>query len=143
MTVHNGRKNHPIEYRAWRAAKGRCYNPNHSDFKLYGGKGVTMSPEWRNDFVAFLKHVGPRPEGTSLDRFPNPNGNYEPDNVRWATPIEQANNRRNSRVFTYNGETLSIAQWAKKLGMDYDALLWRLEHWPIEKAFTDPKFPNR
>ncbi len=80
-------------YTSWVAAKSRCYNPNHRKRKRYGGRGITMYEPWRKNFEAFLAYMGPCPEGKSLDRWPNPDGNYEPGNVRWATPEEQANNK--------------------------------------------------
>lgn len=82
------------EYRAWVNAITRCHNPNATRFKNWGGRGIIVCEEWRNSYPAFLAHVGRRPSPKhSLDRYPNPDGNYEPGNVRWATLIEQANNR--------------------------------------------------
>jgi hypothetical protein len=82
------------EYRCWQQIKARCLNPNHRAFPHYGGRGITIAPEWADDFLAFLRHVGPRPsEGHSLDRIDNDAG-YVPSNVRWATWEEQAANRR-------------------------------------------------
>lgn len=81
------------EYRAWRQAKNRTTNPAYPKFARYGGRGITMSPEWVDDFAAFFRHIGPRPgAGYSLDRIDNSKG-YEPGNVRWATASEQAANR--------------------------------------------------
>lgn len=81
-------------YRAWTSMKSRCLTPSAGNYSRYGAKGVRVCDEWQRSFEAFADHVGepPTPKHT-LDRK-NPFGNYEPGNVRWATPKEQANNRR-------------------------------------------------
>jgi len=71
----------------------RCTNPNTPGWKWYGGAGITVCARWC-EFTGFLADMGERPEGKTLDRYPNPAGNYEPGNVRWATPYEQRHNRR-------------------------------------------------
>lgn len=71
----------------------RVQNPRHVKFHLYGGRGVTISERWQR-FENFLADMGERPPGKSLDRYPDPAGNYEPSNCRWATPVEQRQNRR-------------------------------------------------
>jgi hypothetical protein len=88
---------HPI-YRAWLHMRDRCTNPNHRQWKDYGGRGIAVCERWSN-FTNFLADVGERPTPKhSLDRINN-NGNYEPENVRWATKVQQNNNtRRNRRI---------------------------------------------
>ena len=88
--------------RVYKGMRQRCYNPNSPHYKRYGGVGIKMCDKWRNSFDAFVTDVGPPPpergDGKSifysLDRYPDPNGNYEPGNVRWATDFEQGNNKR-------------------------------------------------
>jgi hypothetical protein len=77
--------------RSWESMIQRCTNPNAVNYPHYGGRGITVCERWRS-FTKFLEDMGERPKGTSLDRFPNPNGNYEPGNCRWATPSEQMHN---------------------------------------------------
>lgn len=92
--VTHGMKGSP-EYSSWSSMKDRCHNPRSKDFVRYGGRGIAVCDEWRASFEAFLNHIGPRPCGTSVDRIDNSRG-YEPGNVRWASPQEQARNRSNS-----------------------------------------------
>lgn len=91
-------------YQSWHAAKARCDTPSGKDWHRYGGRGITMCERWRTSFANFLADMGERPEGRSLDRFPNPDGNYEPGNCRWATPLEQAVNK-GSAVPTASGDS--------------------------------------
>jgi hypothetical protein len=80
-------------YVAWRAMIYRCENPNASNFRWYGGRGIGVCARWRRSFAAFVADMAPRPEGLTLDRI-NGNGDYQPDNCRWATWGEQVRNRR-------------------------------------------------
>jgi len=83
-------------YKSWDSMKSRCLNPNNKDFNIYGGAGITVCDRWMK-FENFLADMGERPEGTTLDRYPNQKGNYEPNNCRWATITEQNRNRKNVR----------------------------------------------
>lgn len=81
------------EYGSWVHARNRCENPKGRTWRYYGGRGIKMCARWRENFFNFLADMGKRPKGKSLDRYPNPDGNYEPGNCRWATQKEQTNNR--------------------------------------------------
>lgn len=80
-------------YKSWQSMRQRCLNPNCEAYESYGRVGVKIAPQW-DDFTVFLRDMGPRPEGTSIDRYPLRNGNYEPSNCRWATMSEQERNKR-------------------------------------------------
>ena len=92
-------------YRSWQSMKRRCTNPATAGFNCYGGRGIRVCPRWMASFPAFLKDMGERPAGHSLDRI-DVNGNYEPQNCRWATPKEQAQNRRSSVFVAADAELL-------------------------------------
>lgn len=110
-TVH-GMRGTP-EYRSWMAMRTRCENPGAKDYPRYGGAGVQVDPCWSESFAAFFEHVGPRPDGTSLDRIDSTQG-YVPGNVRWATPQEQGRNRRKTYVWHIRGRTFqSITEAAR------------------------------
>lgn len=117
-------------YRAWQGIKQRCFNPKRKAYKNYGGRGITMYPEWVNDFQAFYDYVSKLPHfgeaGYSLDRINN-DGNYEPDNVRWADRKTQSRNRRNNRVLEYEGEQMCLAETAEKSGIQIGTLRLRLK----------------
>jgi len=87
-------------YRSWQHAISRCTNPNDDAYSLYGGIGIKVCERWlgENGFSNFVSDVGIRPKGKSIDRFPNSNGNYEPNNIRWATPTEQVRNSKTPKL---------------------------------------------
>ena len=125
------------EYRSWLSMKARCLNPRAINYGDYGGRGIQLCERWKDDFTAFLADVGPRPAtGYSLDRI-DVNGNYEPGNVRWATRDDQARNRRDNRFLTHCGETLTITDWSRKLGINRHTIAWRLDRGlPVTTALS-------
>ena len=126
-------------YWVWVAIKQRCLNPENPAFKNYGGRGITLHPEWAESFQAFKDAVGPKPSPAhTLDREQNELG-YQPGNLRWATRKVQALNRRGLCLLTFNGETLALTAWADKLGLSPKTLRARLEDgWPLDKALQTP-----
>lgn len=101
---------HPL-YRVWLAMRARCSNPNNKDYKWYGGRGITVCPEW-DDFTQFARDMGSRPPGRSLDRIDN-DGPYSKDNCRWATKAEQMKNTSVARWIEFNGERKVLSEWAR------------------------------
>jgi hypothetical protein len=96
--------------------KKRCTSPRDPAFHNYGGRGIRVCKRWLK-FENFLADMGECPLGLELERKNN-NGNYSPSNCRWATHKEQANNRRTNRWLTYRGLTLTVTQWAERLGLN-------------------------
>lgn len=125
-------------YNLWVRMRQRCNNTGSSDFNRYGGRGITVCPEW-DDFANF--HAWSMANGysdsMSIDRINNSEG-YSPDNCRWATAIEQARNKRNNHMVTFNGQTLTLQEWSDKTGIDSSLLRYRLKHWSVERALTTP-----
>ena len=114
-------------YDSWRGAINRCHSPTSKDFARYGARGITVCTRWRESFEAFLADMGERPNGLTLDRYPDTNGNYEPGNCRWATDTEQARNRRVSVFVEWNGHRKHLAEVATDLGISYGAAFMRLK----------------
>lgn len=123
-------------YRIWSGMIKRCRNETDKDYPRYGARGITVCDRWLK-FENFFADIPPRLSARhTLDRRDN-NGNYEPTNVRWATPIEQQNNLRSNRRITFNGRTMNAAQWAREIGVNMNAFLARLNRgWTVEEAIV-------
>ena len=129
---------HSPTYGSWRSMRYRCTKD-----EKYIARGITVCQEWAESFEAFLRDMGVRPEGMTLDRVDNDKGYYK-ENCRWATPKQQAYNRSTNVLIEYNGVKQGIRQWADKLGVSYLMLDWRLKNgWTIEEAFTTPSGQGR
>lgn len=132
---HGLTSSHRREYRTWKDMRGRCRNPNDSDYPDYGGRGITVCERW-DDFAEFVSDMGPRLEGQSLDRI-DVNGNYEPMNCRWASDKVQANNKRSNRVIEWNGEAKTLQAWCDELGLEPSKVRYRLKvGYSLEQAFS-------
>ena len=103
-------------YRTWQSMLSRCHNTNNPVYHNYGGRGITICDRWKDSFENFYDDMGPRPEGMSIERIDN-DGNYEPGNCKWATPIEQINNRRCTIRFE---DGISVAMFARDHNLKYD-----------------------
>lgn len=111
------------EYRIWAGIKQRCFNPKRKEYERYGKAGITMHQPWVENFEEFYDHLGPRPSKThSVDRIDNSLG-YEPGNVRWATPEEQAQNSSIARPITLNGRTMTASEWSRELGVGFTTII--------------------
>lgn len=120
-------------YRSWVGMRQRCENPRNPKFALYGGRGIAVCDRWQS-FEAFISDMGDPPPGASIDRV-NVDGNYEPGNCRWASQVEQQNNRRDNVLIHLDGTPKTMAQYARDHGLSADKIQWRLKHgWPVERA---------
>lgn len=132
-------------YRIWAMMWSRCSNPNDSGYQDYGGRGIKVCSEWE-EFEAFAADMGEPPSrGHTLDRR-DVNSSYKKDNCRWATAMEQANNKRTNRLVTLNGVTKTLTEWVSHFNGSYDRKVYdRVIHrindwnWDIERALTTPK----
>lgn len=122
-------------YRAWCHAKERCYNPNVKNYKDYGGRGIKMCDEWKNNPDKFIEwslkngfDINSFGDDCTIDRI-DVNGDYCPENCRWVSKQEQANNTRTNHYLTYNGETKTLAQWSRELGIKYHIIVHRVNKW--------------
>jgi len=105
---------YPKEYSSYNAMLFRCFNQNSNNYDYYGGRGITVCQRWLGEdgFKNFMEDMGPRPFDTTLDRYPDFNGNYSVYNCRWGTNTEQNRNRSNNIVITYRGQSLLMVDWA-------------------------------
>ena len=127
-------------YRTWSNAKSRCQDVNSQSYKHYGGRGIKVCDEWRDNFQAFYDWAMANgyKEGLTLDRIDNNKG-YSPKNCRWTSVKEQSNNRRSNRYLVFRGERKTISQWADTIGVNQETLYKRLVHgWSIERALSTP-----
>ncbi|MGL5737161.1 MAG: hypothetical protein ACRCYS_20055, partial [Beijerinckiaceae bacterium] len=124
-------------YRNWTAMVQRCTNPNNTRFADWGGRGIKVCDRWR-DFANFYADMGEPEAGKTLDRIDNDKG-YEPGNCRWATKQEQANNRSVTKRLTFNGQSLSYAEWGRVTGLGRATIGRRANSgWPVERILTEP-----
>ena len=144
-------KDNVNEYAVWNAMKQRCNNPNLIHHKHYGGRGITVCERWNKSFENFLKDMGKRPKGMSIDRIDN-DGDYEPSNCKWSTQKEQANNKRWSGKKAIEDEfsDLPVSRERKrqlrriKLGLCIRSCNNKIHKWGLcEKHHLENKIKNQ
>ncbi len=137
LRTHGG--SYKREYNIWKNMRARCGRKSHRAYHNYGGRGVKVCERWRESFAAFLEDMGASPTARhSIERIDNAKG-YEPGNCQWATQAEQMRNTRRNRHLTHNGETLTITDWAARLGVVASSLFKRVSKgWSAEEAITTP-----
>lgn len=127
-------------YHVWESMRLRCYASGNKKYYYYGGRGITVCDEWRNNFIAFqewsLSHG--YQEGLTIDRIDNNQG-YSPDNCRWVTRAIQQRNMRRNVVITYQGKTQVLKDWCDELGLRYKTIQNRIvKGWDKVRAITEP-----
>lgn len=130
-------------YKDWTSMKNRCYNPNAQQYHNYGGRGIKVCDEWKS-YLPFKKWAieNGYSKGLSIDRI-DVNGDYSPDNCRWATMREQANNTRRNVFIDYDGQRKTAAEWGRELGVKADTIRWRVERgWPPEQCLFGKRGSN-
>lgn len=132
-------------YWTWSNMIERCSRVTHKDYCNYGARGIYVCERWKK-FENFYADMGDRPEGLSLDRIDN-DGPYSPENCQWTTPSQQTINSSRAHKVTFQGETLALCEWDKRLGIPAKTIERRLrEGWSVERALTTPNRapkPNR
>lgn len=131
-------------YTIWSNMKARCLNPNCKEYKWYGARGISIYPEWQENFISFKDWAfnNGYTEKLTLDRIDNDKG-YFPYNCRWVDMVTQQNNRRSNKYLTYKGITQTYAEWAREYEIPESNLVTRLKKgWGIEEALNTPKIDN-
>ena len=139
-TKHKGR--YTRLYIVWCNMKGRCYNPNNKRYKNYGARGITVCEEWRENFGAFKEWAenngyeeNAKRGDNTIDRIDN-NKNYCPENCRWVSNKQQANNKSTNIFINYKSRTKTLAEWSEEIGLKPDTIKNRIKKgWSIEKTF--------
>lgn len=145
IRIKHNRSHHPL-YACYYRMRHRCENPADKSYERYGGRGIKVCDEWKNDITAFINWglANGYKEGLSIDRIDN-DGDYSPENCRWANPTQQSNNRSTNAYVTYNGETHTYAEWSRITGIKQLTIRHRIEdlHWSVEDALTVPTTERR
>jgi hypothetical protein len=137
---------HEKLYDVWASMKGRCYIPTNTSYARYGALGISVCKEWLNDYKIFKEwaYANGFKDELTLDRIDS-KGNYAPNNCKWSTVLEQANNKKNNVHLTYKGITKTLPEWAREYGLSPDTLRARLYVFmmPVSQALEKPLYQRR
>ena len=124
-------------YKTWESIKRRCFQPSQDNYRLYGGRGITVCEKWLA-FEGFHEDMGDQPIGMTIERS-NPDGDYCKDNCLWVSSKQQARNKRTTRWLEFNGEKRCLSEWAEIVGLDPKTLRQRIDAygWSVERALTE------
>lgn len=144
----NAKRRHPLLH-AYNSMIQRCNNTNNTQYKDYGGRGITVCERWLENqpnaqgFWNFVEDMGEKPAGSTMDRLDNSKG-YAPENCRWATRSEQQRNRRNNVFITYNNKTQCVKDWATELNMSDSTILRRFRAGlPVNIVLSQERFTGK
>ena len=131
------------EHNIWKGITKRCKNSRCKGYRAYGGRGIQMCARWREPngqgFLNFLEDMGPRPGPEYTVERKNNNGDYCPENCEWADKTQQARNKRNNHMLTYNGKTQCLSAWAEETGISQGSIYYRITTgWSVEDTLTTP-----
>lgn len=137
----HGLSNTPTYY-TWSGMLSRCFNPKAKSYSRYGGRGITVCERWRSSFANFVSDMGIRPDGCTIDRNDN-DGDYCPENCRWATNPEQQRNKCGTRMIVFEGRSQPLAELAHRFGLPVGVVHYRIKSgWSTESALTTPVLKN-
>jgi hypothetical protein len=143
VTTHGESSPRTPEFWTWTGMKQRCLNRNLRHYKDYGGRGIKVCRRWLK-YENFLTDMGRKPTRKHTLERKDGNGNYCPSNCIWATPFIQQNNKCNNRFLSFCGESLTLAQWTRKMGFPLGLLRYRLSAgWGVERTLMTPPDPNK
>lgn len=138
FTIYN--PSHHRLYHIWFDMKRRCYQKQNKRWQKYGGRGIKVCTAWLNNFQAFFDWAMANgyADDLTIDRI-DMDGDYSPENCRWADQFQQANNRSNNHYITYHGVTKTMMEWSKELNLNYSTLRRRIRAgWDVADAFNRP-----
>jgi hypothetical protein len=139
---YHGQK-YEMEKRVWHGMRSRCHNPKNHAYYRYGGRGIFMCDEWRNNFDQFYEDMGPKPQGFDLDRIDNDKG-YSKENCRWVPRIENCRNTRNTVKVQVGDQLLKIHEIAELAGQKESTIAYRLKKsFSVERLLSKDSYPKQ